>query len=584
MTGNGEYWRHPIYLLICLLWLSGCSNPIPASFDQDTSPSGITYLFDGTDSLSFDDVRTQLPGFKAAPNNPPEFPWSSAPYWFHLTLTRDQHPENILLVIDTEMLGLIELHQPGKPVQKAGNLTEPNDKLVSYRKNLFQVSFGTQQSIELYFKVYAHTKVRFPLQILTEKTFFEAATINHLGLGLFFGAALIMAGYNLFLAFVLRKPAYFFYVLYTISIVLLAAFDARLLWQAGVPMRESVAVAIYSLTLLALILFIRSFLDVSRFSRGFSHALLAQAGITAAVVFFALFIDIKGFLGIFLVQVNLVLATVAWVAATFLALKNGYRPARYMLMAMAPTIFLFICIEPILFGVMQDFSWRLPSFRIAILIELLIFSLGLADMYRELERQREHEKITWFEEKEQLMRGVHDTVASDIHAALLSLPPTTENSLKTRLEHALISARDLASLIHSTRQAEQTLKQSVDEYVHTLRVTRKYEVNYHFDDKLNRLPMVVRLHIYRIFQEWMVNALRHGQAERFNIEFVRRERHIVMRVQTDGIPFSWNNLAPSTAIGSGLNNIQYRCGKIFARARAIPHRHGGSCFVLRTPA
>lgn len=579
-----KYWRHPLYLLVCLVWLSGCSNPFPASFYQDTSPSDITYLFDETDSLSFDEVRGQLARFKTAPNNPPEFPWSAAPYWFHVTLTRDQHPENILLVIDTEMLGLIELYQPGKPVQKAGNLTEPNDKLVSYRKNLFRVSFDGQQSIELYFKVYAHTKVRFPLQIFTEKTFFEAATINYLGLGLFFGAALIMAGYNLFLAFVLRKPAYFFYVLYTISIVPFVSFDARLLWQAGVPMTESVAVAIYSLTLLMLILFIRSFLDVSRFSRRFSHAILVQAGATVAVIFFALLVDIQGFLGIYLVQVNLILTTATWMAATFLALKNGYRPARYMLMAMAPTILMLIGIEPILFLGMQDFSWRLPFFRIAILIELLIFSLGLADMYRELERQQEREKITWFEEKEQLMRGVHDTVASDIHAALLSLPSTIEGGLKTRLERALLSARDLASLIHSSRQTEQTLKQSVDQYIVTLRATGKYDVNYQFDDKLNTLPMVVILHLYRIFQEWMGNALRHGQAEHFTIEFIRRNRYIVLRIQTDGIPFRWNSHEPSTVIGTGLNNIQYRCDKISARARAIPHKEGGSCFVLRAPS
>lgn len=578
-----------VNLLIISILLAGCEE----APQQWTDPSAsLRYYVDDSGSLSFEAVQSRLPQFQPVPDQPVEFSWSASPHWFHLQLSRDALPQNseqLALVVDTIFLKHIELYRPGLPVQRGGIRTPMDKRAIRHYKNVFPVSFNTSGEMELFFRVEAGTKLVFPLQVWPQQRFFQKSFIDYLGMGLFVGAALIMAGYNLFLAFALRKSAYAFYSLYSLASIAAIQLDSGLLLHTGLPLNPATSVFFNNLAALSALLFFRSFLPLAHLAPRLDQWMLIQAAFAFLLMFSHWVINGAWFLLYWLSMSNILLCTLVCIAAIVLALKHGFHPARWLALALALPLLVFLTVPLVGFGVLPTSAWSPPVLRGVILLELLLFSLALADLYRELKRQRQREKLAHFEEKDQLMRNVHDTVAGDIHTALLQLPGDTAPALKTRLQQALTSARDLAALIQASRQdTEQTLGQAVNAYLATLRANEKYRAQLHVDAALDRLSLQQRLQLYRIFQEWMNNCLRHGQADSFHIDIRRRRDKLLMRIQSNGLGFNWcsngtaNNNTANT-MGSGLNNIRFRSEKIAARVRAMRNRAGGTCFVLRAP-
>lgn len=87
------------------------------------------------------------------------------------------------------------------------------------------------------------------------------------------------------------------------------------------------------------------------------------------------------------------------------------------------------------------------------------------------------------------------------------------------------------------------------------------------------------MHIYRIVQEAVSNAVRHGQAKRIRIGGRRDGDHGLIEVVDDGVGLSATAAAPS--MGLGLRTMTYRAGQLGAELKVGEEYGGGTAVRLR---
>jgi two-component system CheB/CheR fusion protein len=80
-------------------------------------------------------------------------------------------------------------------------------------------------------------------------------------------------------------------------------------------------------------------------------------------------------------------------------------------------------------------------------------------------------------------------------------------------------------------------------------------------------------HLYRIVQEAISNAIRHGKAKKINIELSSGHDRSLLQIESDGQPFR-KKIDQSS--GMGLRIMQYRAGMMNAHLEMQPGEKGGT--------
>jgi hypothetical protein len=88
-------------------------------------------------------------------------------------------------------------------------------------------------------------------------------------------------------------------------------------------------------------------------------------------------------------------------------------------------------------------------------------------------------------------------------------------------------------------------------------------------------------HLYRIAQEAVSNAIKHGQASRITLELIAGPKRATLRVKDNGAGFSGN--APEPGAGMGLRIMRYRAGIIGGSLQLEANPDGGVSVVCSVP-
>jgi signal transduction histidine kinase len=96
-----------------------------------------------------------------------------------------------------------------------------------------------------------------------------------------------------------------------------------------------------------------------------------------------------------------------------------------------------------------------------------------------------------------------------------------------------------------------------------------------------RSPLLINynqaaLHLYRIAQEAVQNAIRHGRAKTIKISLNAGNGRIILGIEDDGSGFNAN---ASKSKGIGLRIMQYRAGKAGASLAVQRNPKGGVSVV-----
>ena len=196
---------------------------------------------------------------------------------------------------------------------------------------------------------------------------------------------------------------------------------------------------------------------------------------------------------------------------------------------------------------------------------------ALAVIAVEVEHRRrlEEQLLTAIEqERERLGRDLHDDLSQRLAAATLMLQTTLKSLAvgtagRTQLESvgkslvdAIGVARNLSRGLHPVTLTSQGLPAALEELA--ARVPAHVEFNWPRTERLD-IEKSVALHVYRIAEEAIGNAIKHSRANRIKIELVSTSQgRGILTISDNGRGF----LQKSASSGMGLQNMKYRAGVI----------------------
>ena len=198
-------------------------------------------------------------------------------------------------------------------------------------------------------------------------------------------------------------------------------------------------------------------------------------------------------------------------------------------------------------------------------------------------------------ERQRIGRDLHDSLGQHLHglsylAELLQKGLHEESSrraaeaaqLNKYLTEALEMTRSLAHGLQPVKAVPQGLMMALRE------LARRTRDVYRMDCRLVcRAPVLIHRHaaanhLYRIAQEAVNNAMKHGKAARVRVRLAATRRQILLEVRDDGVGL---RLTPRRARGMGLHIMRYRADALHGTLDVQRHPQGGTevvCTVARS--
>jgi two-component system CheB/CheR fusion protein len=223
----------------------------------------------------------------------------------------------------------------------------------------------------------------------------------------------------------------------------------------------------------------------------------------------------------------------------------------------------------------------------------------LVAMNKELERtmadrqQLERELLEVSErEKRRIGEDLHDMVCQELTATALFLKSTAKRialdsaaAAKTLEESAqtvnrnVVIARELASGLQAIELSASGLKNALRNLA--VQACQNTGIKCHFKCARGvRVPDdPAALHLYRVAQEAVTNAIKHSGAKNILVSLDRNPEHVCVSVQDDGKGFTPRKRGK----GLGLHMMRYRANALGGKLKVERRRTGGTDITCVIP-
>jgi signal transduction histidine kinase len=199
-------------------------------------------------------------------------------------------------------------------------------------------------------------------------------------------------------------------------------------------------------------------------------------------------------------------------------------------------------------------------------------------------------------EQERIGRDIHDGIGQQLtalsmlagsierrlSAAERSAEADAVRDLRKHLQEALAQARALARGLSPVEIDPAGLAQALSELAERVRVTSGVGCSFEASEAVVVSDEMVSLHLYRIAQEAVQNALRHARPNDIEIRLEVGDYSLILSVRDDGMGIG---SAEERQGRLGLRIMRYRAGIIGGRITVEPVEAGGTlarCVVPMT--
>lgn len=202
-----------------------------------------------------------------------------------------------------------------------------------------------------------------------------------------------------------------------------------------------------------------------------------------------------------------------------------------------------------------------------------------------VEQQR---ALATMQEREHLARELHDSVGQVLGYASFQVEAISRLVLDGKNDIAAVQLERLAEIVrashadvreyilnlHATPFPDQAFFTALEKYLQGFSNNYEIQTVFSLDDQLDAEPFLpeARMQIFRILQEALSNARKHGRAHCIQVMFARKGNFVRMTVQDDGVGFDPSQMSPG---GNGHFGLQ------FMRERA--ETLGGGLVVTSSP-
>ncbi|HUC84650.1 MAG TPA: PAS domain S-box protein [Candidatus Acidoferrales bacterium] len=205
------------------------------------------------------------------------------------------------------------------------------------------------------------------------------------------------------------------------------------------------------------------------------------------------------------------------------------------------------------------------------------------------ERERlEREVLRRIElEQENIGRDLHDSLCQILVGAkyrigvlekMLSEKNVSSAAVEARaieqiLNKLIQQARDLAKGLNPVTLEAKGLAFSLEELAKDIENTGIVHCRSQLSPTVSISDGVVVKHLYRITQEAVQNAIKHGKAQNISIKLHEQAGNLVLTVEDDGAGFP---SSPEKSVGAGLYNMRMRAAMIGGTLMVQPGKGGGT--------
>jgi PAS domain S-box-containing protein len=221
------------------------------------------------------------------------------------------------------------------------------------------------------------------------------------------------------------------------------------------------------------------------------------------------------------------------------------------------------------------------------------FACVIRDISEKRELEDEIVKIATLEQR-RIGQELHDDILQNL-TGLGLLADNLKESLKVRGDSPeyLLSEKIAAGIAETHTHARLIAKGLVpvpitaDELIAALdelarRTEREHGVVCHFEGS-TFAPISddsVALHIFRMAQEAVTNAIQHAQSKQISMQLEDKAREIILRIADDGIGIGAKR---SDSTGLGLRIMEHRCGLLGGVFSVAQRPEGGTSVLCRIP-
>lgn len=442
-------------LLVCALWLLplvATAEPIFVGADFDHIRLGASHLEvmeDVPGTLTINDILKPPYAlrFHAPVGDMQGFGQSRSHFWVRFTVSYGSSPQARYVLTQsiplTDYITLYSLNDRGHyTASETGDHHPFEVREIPVREFAWELIPSPGQQRTYYLELHGAGALDISLELATKSAAWAGTETSHLLMGFYFGGAISLLIYNLFLYLSVKDRAYLYYIIY-IAMVSSLFFGTNGLafrywwptttwWNVGYLMFSFAA-------MLGMLQFTRHFLQTGNFSKRLDQLLYSLAWgciIIGSGVFW-----IPEHLIFKVANITTIIASVTSLTAGIMAWRRDYHPARYF-------VYSWICVlSGVLvytfknLGILPASTFTHYGAQVGSFLEMLLLSLALGDRINVLQADKER-----LEEnaKQQLL---------DINLKL-------EQRVQERTEELSHSMRDLREKHEQLIMAEQQLVQA----------------------------------------------------------------------------------------------------------------------------
>ncbi len=167
------------------------------------------------------------------------------------------------------------------------------------------------------------------------------------------------------------------------------------------------------------------------------------------------------------------------------------------------------------------------------------------------------------QERQRMARDLHDGLGGLLSGVKLKLSDIADKNKQDmelfrvidQLDGSVEELRRIARNMMPETLLRYGVGTALDDLCESLQ-TKQVSIDFQAYQLDNDLPKTVQISLYRIVQELIANAVRHGYATNILVQVSQNEGRIFITVEDDGMGFDPNNLKKNKGIG--FSNIQNR--------------------------
>ncbi|MEI7731581.1 MAG: sensor histidine kinase [Verrucomicrobiota bacterium] len=211
------------------------------------------------------------------------------------------------------------------------------------------------------------------------------------------------------------------------------------------------------------------------------------------------------------------------------------------------------------------------------------------------ERERLEEEILKISEREQRRIGhdLHDSLCQHLTGTALagqvlqerlaakSLPESDDASkIVDLVEEGITLARNLAHGLYPVQMEAEGLMAAFEELARKLTETAKLQCSFECETPVLIHNDEAATHLYRIAQEAVSNAIRHGKAKQILISLCEQAGRVLLTIEDDGVGLPETN--PKTD-GLGIRIMAHRAAMMQGTLSVEPALTGGTVVICSIP-